>query len=343
MTPTKIEIPYNGQSFFIDIAEGNMVNLNKIHEITGSSKNQSPYEWIRLQSTINIIKSMTNDNTGKSRIIKSKKGKGGGTWAHWQLVLSYAQYLSPELHLVVNRVFKERLEETLDPELGINRSRERAIKNWRKRGMNDNLINTRIDGIPVRNEFTGTLKEHQVIGNGYGICTNNIYIPLLGGKADDLRRQKGLKKSENIRDNLSQVELISVMFAETLASDKIKRENRQGNDQCAVTCLKTGMNVKNFVDDHEKSISVPKEPAISDVVRIESNSAVDKIKRLAENLCVAKSSRQPLFLPLVTLPVTAPVAVSPCFSTLSQNILKDFTVRQAASIFTISRFVSIVG
>lgn len=283
MTPTKIEIPYNGERFFIDIAEGNTVRLNSVYEIAGSPNNQDPRQWSRLPATKKLMKSI---NVEKSHILKTQRGVGGGTWAHWQLALSYAQYLSPELHLAVNQVFKERLEETLDPELGITRSRKRAIKRWRKFGMDDTHIETRSKSVDVRNGFTDTLQDHNVSGNGYAICTNNIYRPILGGNAKEIRIEKGLKKNENIRDSISIVELGAIMYAEILATDKIKRENKQGNNQCAIACLKSGMNLKELVDNHEKSITSNN---ISSTIPIKSGkdiliTKIQKIQERSKNL-----------------------------------------------------------
>lgn len=109
-----------------------MVSLNRIYEISGSPKNQDPRQWSRLPVTKILIEPM---NVEKSHILKAKRGEGGGNWVHWLLAVSYAQYLSLDLHLAVNQVFKERLEEAIDPdpdpELGIARSRERAKVAWK--------------------------------------------------------------------------------------------------------------------------------------------------------------------------------------------------------------------
>ena len=239
MQLTKIEIPYNGQSFFIDIAEGKMVNLNRIFEISGLSKSQSPYEWSRLPTTISLITSMTNDNTEKSRIIKSRRGKGGGTWAHWQLALSYAQYLSPELHLAVNQVFKERLEETIDPELGISRSKDRARKAWKAQGKTDEWIEKREQGKHIREFYVSTLINHDVKpGAEVGICTNEIYKGLFFKDStqieDSLRKNHpDLPKKINIRDHAKLSSLAAISLSEALSSEKIEEINAQGVDHCA--------------------------------------------------------------------------------------------------------------
>jgi len=214
------------------------------------------YEFIEF-----IAKSL-NVNAGD--IYKTRRGKHGGTWVHWQIALAYAKYLSPEFHAWANQAIKDRIEEDHNPELGITRSRDRAIENWRKQGKDDDYIAARIKGIDARNGFTGTLKDHNVSGAGYGICTNNIYQPILGGSAGDIKRQKGLPQKANLRDNMSSVELGGVMFAEILAADKIKREGRQGNNSCASACLGAAMNIKTVIDKHENALEKPREVQASD-------------------------------------------------------------------------------
>lgn len=201
-------------------------------------------------------------NVPSGDIYKTSRGKYGGTWAHWQIALAYAKYLSPEFHAWANQAIKDRIEEEHDPELGITRSRDRAVEKWRRQGKDDNHIQMRLKSIDVRNNHTGVLKEHGVDGFGYGNCTNSIYLPILGGKANDLRKQRGLSRNANLRDNISAVELAGVMFAETLATDKIVRENRQGNNSCAAACLGAGMNVKSIIDKHENSLEKPKKRTI---------------------------------------------------------------------------------
>lgn len=117
-------MPYNGEKFFIDITDGNMSSLNRIHKISGAPKNQDRRRWIRLENTKKLIKSINVDET---HILRTKRGIGWGIFAHGKLALYYVQYLSPELHLAINQVFKERLEEAADTELEINRSHDTAV------------------------------------------------------------------------------------------------------------------------------------------------------------------------------------------------------------------------
>lgn len=239
MPDKSLKIPYQGSEFFLNIADGNMVSLNSVYEMAGAPENQSPYEWSRLPSTKSLIESMSNENTEKSRILKSKRGRNGGTWAHWQLALSYAQYLSPELHLAVNGVFKERLEEMVDPELGLTRSQERARKAWKAQGKSDEWIAKREQSKQIRDVYVSTLIDHDVKpGSEIGHCTNQIYKGLFLTDSAGLEyhlRQKNpdLPKKINIRDHAKLSSLAAISLAEALSSEKIEEIDAQGVDHCA--------------------------------------------------------------------------------------------------------------
>ncbi|MGZ8172787.1 MULTISPECIES: KilA-N domain-containing protein [Methylobacter] len=265
MQLSNIEVPYNGQSFFIDIAEGKMVSLNRIYEISDSPKNQDPRQWTRLPSTKILIESM---NVEKSHILKTKRGEGGGTWAHWQIALSYAHYLSPELHLAVNQVFKERLEENIDPELGISRSRERALKNWKNQGHDEKWIADRDHHAETRKTYVKTLIEHDVKPNHeIGVCTNKIYKGLFGkNKSEiekDIREKKpSLPKKINIRDHAKRSSIAAIGLAEALASEEIEESDVRGVSDCSQVSFDKGQSVRLALDDSrskstKKSTSEP--------------------------------------------------------------------------------------
>lgn len=260
-TPTHLEIPYHGESFFIDIADGNMVNLNKIYEMSGSPKNQDPRQWVRLPTTKNLIEST---NVGKSHILKSKRGENGGTWAHWQLALSYAQYLSPELHIAVNQVFKERLEEIINPELGLKRARERAVKNWQKQGHNAEWIADRESHIESRKGYVKTLLEHEVKpGREVGTCTNKIYKGIFNKDKSEIehdirKNSPELPAKINIRDHAKRSSIAAIGLAEALASEEIEEFNVLGVDDCSNISFSKGLSVRMAMLDAKSK--APKNP-----------------------------------------------------------------------------------
>ena len=237
----------NGISVELD---KDFVNLTKLWEMAQSPENQNPYEWSRLPQTIKLISQMLTEqgfqNTEKSRIIKTKRGKGGGTVAHWKLALDYAGYLSPALKSQFYDWIKDRMEEEANPELAYERGRNRAVSGWTKQGKDSQWIKKRIEGMEIRASFTDTLKEHGVSApHEYAICTNEIYKPLLGGTAKEVKEKRGIK---TLRDGLSRVELMAVGLAEALASETMEIEETNTTSQCYQICKKSSSRVSRVFD-----------------------------------------------------------------------------------------------
>ena len=120
-------------------------------------------------------------------------------------------------------VGKERIDETIDPELTI----DRALATYLKKGYTREWINQRLQAIQVRKELTDTWHDHGVKeGKEYAILTNEISKAWSGMTTRQYKDLKGLKK-ENLRDNMSTTELILNMLAETATKDIAKSSNPQ--------------------------------------------------------------------------------------------------------------------
>jgi len=129
---------------------------------------------------------------------------------------------------VYSKVFHERVAEEKNPDLIV----DRYVKTYKQKGKDDLWIKSRLDGRLARNQFTATLAKHGVEREGYRNCTNAIYSPLFGGTTSVVRAKKGLDKKDNIRDNLSPLELTAIQFSEMLAVQSIETNNLNGNAQC---------------------------------------------------------------------------------------------------------------
>ena len=234
-------------------SDGEMINLTDLWKESGSLNKKDPSTWISRESTSELIDTVRNIlNTPKMGVLKTKRGKtGGGTWAHKQIALAYAKWLDPKLHVLVNQIFFERIEEEKNPD----KIAERYTKTYQKLGKSDKWINERFKGISTRNAFTKTLAAHKVEQEGFRNCTNNIYTPLFGGSTNVVREKKGIDKSQSIRDNLSAVELAAVGLAELLAMENIEKNNVIGSAKCEVVCFNSSKAVANAVIQSRKSIS----------------------------------------------------------------------------------------
>lgn len=224
--------------------ENDLVSLTDLWKGYGSDPQKTPAKWQETEQAKSFIKAACKLlNIAKNDIIKSRRGKGGGTYAHRQIGSEYAQYLNPEYGVIVNEVFFQRVEEEKNPDL----IADRYIKAYQKRGKDEKWIQERFEGKVVRNTFTSTLAKHGVKHDGFRQCTNAIYSPLFGGKTDVIRQKKNLPEKANIRDNLSRLELMSVKFAEELASENIKNNNLQGNNECVKASFIASNAVKDCV------------------------------------------------------------------------------------------------
>lgn len=112
-------------------------------------------------------------------------------------------------------VGRERIEETIDPELTI----ERALETYLRKGYSREWINQRLQAIQVRKELTDEWQDRGVQkGIEFAILTDEITKAWSGMSTRQYKNLKGLKK-ENLRDNMSTTEIILNMLAETATKD----------------------------------------------------------------------------------------------------------------------------
>ena len=125
------------------------------------------------------------------------------------------------------QVGKERIEETIDPELTI----DRALDTYAQLGYSPEWINQRIRTIQARKELTDAWKAHGVEeGREYAILTDEMTRAWSGMSTRQYKRLKGLKK-QNLRDNMSTLELALNMLAEATTTELTKTENPQGLEE----------------------------------------------------------------------------------------------------------------
>ena len=126
-------------------------------------------------------------------------------------------------------VGNEVLNESVDPELSI----ERAIQNYRRLGYSENWINQRIKAIEVRKALTDEWDKSGVKqGKEYALLTDLMYRTWSDMSAKEYKELKGLKK-ENLRDNMTNIELILNMLAEASATELSQVENPKGLKESA--------------------------------------------------------------------------------------------------------------
>ena len=125
------------------------------------------------------------------------------------------------------RVGRERIDEIADPELSI----DRAVALYRRKGYSEKWINQRLKSIEVRKDLTDEWNRSGVTeSRDYAILTNEITQAWSGKTVAEYKRHKGLK-NENLRDNMTNMELVLNMLAEVTTTELSKAEDPQGFEE----------------------------------------------------------------------------------------------------------------
>lgn len=141
----------------------------------------------------------------------------------FRIIQSIPSPKAEPLKMWLAQVGKERIDEIIDPELTI----DRALETYLKKGYTPEWINQRLQTIQVRKELTDVWKEQGIEdGQEYAILTNEITKAWSGMSTREYKNFKGLKK-ENLRDNMSTLELVLNMLAEATTTEITKEEKPQ--------------------------------------------------------------------------------------------------------------------
>ncbi|MCK5708103.1 MAG: hypothetical protein KAI43_10660, partial [Candidatus Aureabacteria bacterium] len=144
-----------------------------------------------------------------------------------RLIQSVPSPKAEPFKLWLAKVGAERIEEIEDPELAF----DRAMNTYLKKGYSKEWINQRLKSIEVRKELTDQWSERGMKrGLEYAILTNELTKTWVGKSIKDYKKLKGLKK-ENLRDNMSNLELVLNMLAEASTTEISKEKKPQGLEE----------------------------------------------------------------------------------------------------------------
>ena len=140
---------------------------------------------------------------------------------------------------------KERIDETFDPSVAINR----AIEYYRKKGYSDEWIEKRMKSILDRKKLTDAWKEHGIKeGKEFAILTNEIYKEWSGMKASQYKAYKGIRK-ESLRDNMNDIEVVLTDLGEIATRELVKKHHPIGLESNKVIAKMGGNVAKNAKED----------------------------------------------------------------------------------------------
>ena len=139
----------------------------------------------------------------------------------FRLIQSIPSPKAEPFKLWIAQIAKERLDQMQNPELSI----EQAMMDYKRLGYSDSWINQRLKSIEIRKDLTDEWKKHNLQeGIQFATLTDIIYKTWAGKTAKEYKQFKGLKK-ENLRDNMTNTELVLNMLAEAATTDLSKEKD----------------------------------------------------------------------------------------------------------------------
>ena len=194
--------------------------------------------------------SVTNCNQLKLKSHKDKKYYNtdvANTEQLLRIIQSIPSKKAEPFKLWLAQVGSDRLDEMADPEQAINR----ALMYYKRKGYSDAWINQRLKSIEVRKDLTDEWQRSGIKGKEYAILTDEISRSWSDMTTKEYKQYKNLKK-ENLRDNMSNMELILNMLAEASTTEISKSQNPFGLKQSKEIAQKGGAIARSAREDLER-------------------------------------------------------------------------------------------
>ena len=165
----------------------------------------------------------------------------------FRLIESIPSKKAEPIKLWLAHLGKERIDEEYDPEITINR----ALDAYRRKGYSDDWINQRLKAIDARKEFTDELKQKGIEkSKDFASLTNLLTKVWSGYSVKEYKEYKGLTK-ENLRDNMTNMELVLNMLAEVSSTEISKSKNETGYSSAESSVIKGSTIAKNAKEQIE--------------------------------------------------------------------------------------------
>lgn len=173
-------------------------------------------------------------------------------------------------------VGKERIDEIIDPELTI----DRALQTYLQKGYSREWINQRLQAIQVRKELTDAWQDHSIEdGREFAILTNEISKAWSGMTTRQYKDYKNLKK-ENLRDNMSTLELVLNMLAEATTTELTQTMDPQGLEENKAVAKEGGTVAGNARKDIEARTG---KPVITQKNALDFSGLIEDVAKKTEN------------------------------------------------------------
>lgn len=240
--------------------ENNSIQLFEDRKIRTAWDEEKEEWYFSVQDVVAVL----SESTDPKQYIKKMRARDSQSSANWGTICTPVQMLAADgkqrkvqaantegiLRIIQSipspkaepfkrwlaQVGRERIEETIDPEQAI----DRALETYQKKGYGADWIHQRILSIRVRNELTAEWQARGVEqGREYAILADEITKAWSGMTTRQYKNLKGLKK-ENLRDNMSTLEIVLNMLAETTTTELSKAHRPEGFEESRIVARRGG-------------------------------------------------------------------------------------------------------
>ena len=226
--------------------------VDVISALTDSSRPRK--YWSDIKKQLDIEGSELSAKIGQLKM-KAKDGKMRetdtlDTEGIFRLIESVPSPKAEPFKLWLAKLGREKIDEVFDPSKGI----DQMIDFYLKKGYTLEWIETRINAIIDRKELTKVWHDNGIKeGKEYAILTNEIYKEWSGMTAQEYKTYKGIRK-ENLRDNMSKIEVILTDLGEAATEELAKKHKPQGLEENKKIAKLGGHAAKSARDDLEKNL-----------------------------------------------------------------------------------------
>lgn len=212
----------------------------------------------------------------KSSDGKKRKVLAGNMKDIFRIIQSIPSPKAEPFKMWLAEVGKERIDEILDPEQTI----DRALETYLKKGYSKEWINQRMQSIQVRKELTDVWENHGIKkGVEYAILTDEITKAWSGMTTKGYKQLKGLKK-ENLRDNMTTLEIVLNMLAEATTTEITKTVNPMGLEENKVVAKRGGSIAGNARKEIEQETG---KPVITSKNAVDLSKLIEDVTKGTEN------------------------------------------------------------
>ena len=168
----------------------------------------------------------------------------------FRIIESIPSKKAEPIKLWLARLGKERIDEEYDPEITINR----ALETYRRRGYSDEWINQRLKAIDARKEFTDELKNNGIESSKEFADLTNLLTKIWSGYS--VKEYKSYKRitKENLRDNMTNMELVLNMLAEVSSTEISKSNDERSKENAKESVIEGSTIAKNTREQIEEKI-----------------------------------------------------------------------------------------